>query len=176
MGGGLYDETCDYSGRCDYYGGIYKNETGFVRQAKQIIIHPEYASRPGSPSAPDLCLVEVDELKFEYGKFEQAYLAWPEDFLPPDILLPEETNPRDRTEDDPWSQYSAVGDCEILGWGETETGKQSSVLLSSGVDIMSEAYCNNLKHPAYHNRISEKYFCAGKVDGGQDTCRGDSGG
>ena len=67
--------------------------------------------------------------------------------------------------------------CHVIGWGKTEAGSQSPVVLSTDVKIFSSSYCNGLDSARYHNRIDEDFqFCAGQQAGGKDSCVGDSGG
>ncbi|XP_068619025.1 melanization protease 1-like [Battus philenor] len=64
----------------------------------------------------------------------------------------------------------------VAGWGVTETGKKSNILLKVEVPIYSLSTCNSLYHRDRRARQSkfENVFCAG--DRGSDSCKGDSGG
>merc|ERR1719334_753980 len=155
--GAHYDETCDYAGWCNPYNGKYKNGTGFVVQAKRVIMHPNYRDRPVNW---DFALVEIEELDENDNRWQRVYL--PESHLLPDIGLGDEE--------------TINNNCVVAGWGKTETLKQSSVLLSAPQDIMSGSYCRNV--PTYDYRIikDKNAFCAGKEAGVHDSCSGDSGG
>ena len=67
--------------------------------------------------------------------------------------------------------------CHVAGWGQTEAGSQSPVVLSTDVKVFSSSYCNGLSSSRYHNRVNEDFqFCAGQNEDGKDSCNGDSGG
>jgi len=75
--------------------------------------------------------------------------------------------------------YSAepTSNCHVAGWGKTEAGRQSPVLLSTDVKVFSSAYCNGLLSRRYNERIDPDFqFCAGQLEDGKDSCFGDSGG
>ncbi|CAB3245953.1 unnamed protein product [Arctia plantaginis] len=61
----------------------------------------------------------------------------------------------------------------VAGWGVTEDGLQSPVLLSVELPILTQRACQD----AYNGtiRISEKQLCAGGIKN-KDSCGGDSGG
>ena len=67
-------------------------------------------------------------------------------------------------------------DCHVAGWGKTENGAQSPVILSTTVNIMSNAYCSSRRLEMYTTLTGEYSFCAGVKEGGRDSCDGDSGG
>ena len=79
----------------------------------------------------------------------------------------------------PYSE-EPTSNCHVAGWGKTEEGSDSPVLMSTDVKVFSSAYCNGLSSRRYHDRIDPDFqFCAGQyvqVDDGKDACRGDSGG
>ncbi|KAK0157518.1 hypothetical protein PV328_011257 [Microctonus aethiopoides] len=63
----------------------------------------------------------------------------------------------------------------VTGWGAPSTnGTDSNVLLSVTVPILSNAQCRATKYPT--KRITENMMCAGFIEGGKDSCQGDSGG
>jgi len=62
--------------------------------------------------------------------------------------------------------------CQISGWGKTENGMQSAILLKAA----STQASSNLRHPACRQaRQQNKAFC-GMGPNTQGTCQGDSGG
>ncbi|XP_063831600.1 transmembrane protease serine 9-like [Ostrinia nubilalis] len=61
----------------------------------------------------------------------------------------------------------------VAGWGATEDGLQSPVLLSVELPIVSNAACTKVYKD--NPRISERQLCAGGVQD-KDSCGGDSGG
>lgn len=69
---------------------------------------------------------------------------------------------------------SLVGDFGLVaGWGATENGLLSPVLMSVSLPIISTEECNTMFHG--RRNITAKQICAGGQKG-KDTCRGDSGG
>ncbi len=62
----------------------------------------------------------------------------------------------------------------VSGWGLTELGSAATKLKEVSVPVVPFKKCNG---PAsYDGQITDKMFCAGKDLGGQDSCKGDSGG
>ncbi|KAL4231307.1 hypothetical protein ACF0H5_008887 [Mactra antiquata] len=71
------------------------------------------------------------------------------------------------------SQTYAEQTCTITGWGVTETGSGSSVLMKADVRVLSNSECTN----TWGNNIVSQHICViGEVDNGQGSCNGDSGG
>ncbi|XP_051726522.1 trypsin-2-like [Ctenopharyngodon idella] len=66
---------------------------------------------------------------------------------------------------------SAGEQCLISGWGDTEVGP-ASVLQCLNLPVLSKTQCKG----AYDTLITENMFCAGFMEGGKDSCTGDSGG
>ncbi|KAJ0070530.1 hypothetical protein NL108_014960, partial [Boleophthalmus pectinirostris] len=65
--------------------------------------------------------------------------------------------------------------CWISGWGATENGGESSVVLRSAVvPLISTKECT--QPDVYPGLISAGMICAGYLQGGVDSCQGDSGG
>ncbi|XP_034042193.1 transmembrane protease serine 3 [Thalassophryne amazonica] len=65
--------------------------------------------------------------------------------------------------------------CWISGWGATEDGGETSLVLHSAtVPLLSTKTCNQAG--VYHGFITSWMICAGYLEGGIDSCQGDSGG
>ncbi|KAF2897099.1 hypothetical protein ILUMI_09080 [Ignelater luminosus] len=62
----------------------------------------------------------------------------------------------------------------VTGWGATETGRRSSVLLYVNVPVITEEVCRKA-YEASPAKINYKQICAGGQNG-MDSCGGDSGG
>ncbi|KAG4072963.1 hypothetical protein HA402_006643 [Bradysia odoriphaga] len=74
-----------------------------------------------------------------------------------------------RTQSRPPSNYN----CSVAGWGTTSTnGAASSSLRRVNVMTIDHSRCNR----AYGNIHPTGMICAGTVEGGKDSCQGDSGG
>ena len=81
------------------------------------------------------------------------------------------------------TQTAEPGDaCWVAGWGSTG-GANSNVLISLGINIMSEEYCT--EHSAFNTGdVTATEICAGlpdsdengQTDGGSGVCNGDNGG
>jgi len=64
----------------------------------------------------------------------------------------------------------------IAGWGRTsEKGKPSRELLAATIQIYSQEQCHN-KSLYQKSQVTEHMMCAGRIEGGVDSCQGDSGG
>jgi len=63
---------------------------------------------------------------------------------------------------------------EVSGWGKTETASTSADLLKATVPYVDTSTCNEKE--AYDGRIKPGMLCAGRREGGADSCNGDSGG
>jgi len=67
------------------------------------------------------------------------------------------------------------GTCRVAGWGTTkENGTVSPNLLAVNVDIVPIRTCN--RTGIYDGMLRSQMFCAGAMEGGRDSCQGDSGG
>jgi trypsin len=63
---------------------------------------------------------------------------------------------------------------EVTGWGVTEKGKVSNELRMAQVPIVDNATCN--APDSYNGGVRPGMMCAGRKEGGVDSCNGDSGG
>ncbi|XP_050350267.1 serine protease snake-like isoform X3 [Nymphalis io] len=120
----------------------------------RIYSHPLYAA---PKRYYDIALIEIAEIS-EFSKYVQPACLW-SNFSTDDLGT------------------SAT----LTGWGvvETATKKVSPELQAAVVDIVDSEQCDDLLSP-FRSRhwcgIQEHQICAGKLAGGVDTCKGDSGG
>uniref|UniRef100_A0A3P8WCF7 Peptidase S1 domain-containing protein n=1 Tax=Cynoglossus semilaevis TaxID=244447 RepID=A0A3P8WCF7_CYNSE len=64
-------------------------------------------------------------------------------------------------------------ECYITGWGSTrEGGSLTNLLQKAAVNIIQQAECQQ----PYGDVLTNNMMCAGHMEGGKDTCLGDSGG
>ncbi|XP_053490437.1 transmembrane protease serine 9 [Ictalurus furcatus] len=64
-------------------------------------------------------------------------------------------------------------ECYITGWGSmTEDGKLTNQLQRAQVGIIDQSECQQ----SYGRKLTANMMCAGSMEGGIDTCLGDSGG
>jgi secreted trypsin-like serine protease len=66
--------------------------------------------------------------------------------------------------------------CMLAGWGDADVinRKTSPFLKVVTVTVLDNKKCKSLRKGYKH--LNDNMFCAGNVDGGHDTCSGDSGG
>ncbi|XP_075158866.1 trypsin-2-like [Haematobia irritans] len=64
--------------------------------------------------------------------------------------------------------------CQVTGWGNTEQGYTSDVLMTVDVPYIPYEECRNKTE--YSTLIHENMLCAGYMEGERDACQGDSGG
>jgi len=68
----------------------------------------------------------------------------------------------------------------VAGWGRTDGGGTSHVLLQTQLPILENSICHNIYNRLNRLRSTEQFdesvICAGVLSGGIDTCQGDSGG
>ena len=132
--------------------------------ATRLIPHENYGNRTNkSRHVYDYCLVEIQQLNFDEINIYERRAKRTTLARPTSVPL-----------------FRLDLKCRVAGWGSvTQGGPQSPVLMSAGVNIMP---CNNSNNDVkeqrqLYNVISAEYsFCAGKTEGGPDSCVGDSGG
>ncbi|XP_077990674.1 trypsin-2-like [Glandiceps talaboti] len=72
------------------------------------------------------------------------------------------------------TNYKVGTDGVVVGWGDTQSTADDTVLNEVSVPVMDTAVCNGTD--MYNGWIFDGMFCAGHAEGGKDACQGDSGG
>uniref|UniRef100_A0A4W6FL42 Peptidase S1 domain-containing protein n=1 Tax=Lates calcarifer TaxID=8187 RepID=A0A4W6FL42_LATCA len=73
----------------------------------------------------------------------------------------------------PVHRFLKDAECYIMGWGSMrEGGSLTNLLQKAAVNIIDQADCQQ----SYRNVLTPNMMCAGYMEGGRDTCLGDSGG
>ncbi|XP_026201848.1 transmembrane protease serine 9 [Anabas testudineus] len=73
----------------------------------------------------------------------------------------------------PVHHFLKNAECYITGWGSMrEGGSLTNLLQKAPVNIIDQADCQQ----SYGNVLTTNMMCAGYMEGGRDTCLGDSGG
>ncbi|XP_069007183.1 transmembrane protease serine 9 [Embiotoca jacksoni] len=73
----------------------------------------------------------------------------------------------------PVHRFLKNAECYITGWGSMrEGGSLTNLLQKAAVNIIDQADCQQ----SYGNVLTPNMMCAGFMEGGRDTCLGDSGG
>ncbi|KAM9848996.1 transmembrane protease serine 9 [Aulostomus maculatus] len=73
----------------------------------------------------------------------------------------------------PVHHFMKNAECYISGWGSTrEGGSLTTLLQKAEVNIIDQADCQQ----SYRDVLTPNMMCAGDMEGGKDTCLGDSGG
>jgi len=63
----------------------------------------------------------------------------------------------------------------VSGWGTTESGSGSNVLMKVNLPVFDQTECENI-YSSTTNPVSDNMVCAGYTNGTADSCTGDSGG
>ncbi|KAM3620316.1 uncharacterized protein V6R79_021453 [Siganus canaliculatus] len=73
----------------------------------------------------------------------------------------------------PVHSFLESAECFITGWGSMrEGGSLTNLLQKAAVNIIDQADCQG----SYGDVLTSNMMCAGSMEGGRDTCLGDSGG
>ncbi|XP_026161271.1 transmembrane protease serine 9 [Mastacembelus armatus] len=73
----------------------------------------------------------------------------------------------------PAHRFLKNAECYITGWGSVrEGGSLTNLLQKAAVNVIDQADCQQ----AYGKLLTPNMMCAGYMEGGRDTCLGDSGG
>ncbi|CAG9116349.1 unnamed protein product [Plutella xylostella] len=129
-------------------GSTYRNQGGTVIQVRSFLHHPEYRQR--SRWDADIALMQLQQPLAFNARIQPASINAQGSELPDNFMVMH------------------------AGWGDTSTGGSPSEVLQEVVlYTVNNAECAR----RYEYGITENMICAGILDvGGQDACRGDSGG
>uniref|UniRef100_A0A3Q3JN61 Transmembrane serine protease 9 n=1 Tax=Monopterus albus TaxID=43700 RepID=A0A3Q3JN61_MONAL len=72
----------------------------------------------------------------------------------------------------PVHHFLKNAECYIAGWGSMKEGSLTNLLQNAAVKIIDQADCQR----PYRDALTPNMMCAGYMEGGRDTCLGDSGG
>ncbi len=141
-----------------WYGSTRLSRGGSSVQAAEILVHPDK---------------RVVTIPLAGGKFYEVYDN--------DIALvsvrgtfPDSTHAKVLK---PVNESLMFGDgalVTVAGWGLTETGQPAETLRHLGLKLVPRRLCNSVG--SYDGNITENMVCAGFIEGGRDSCKGDSGG
>ena len=123
-------------------------------QSSKVYIHPKYVIGGGvSPGDYDIALMKLSQ-PLNYTDYVQPICVGTKE----DIFNENDT-------------------CFLTGWGNVkdDTGyHRSPVLKEARLDLVGLQECNS--NTSYKGKVSNRFLCAGRRQGGIDGCYGDSGG
>ncbi|XP_067131368.1 testisin-like [Centruroides vittatus] len=78
----------------------------------------------------------------------------------------------------PTTGMNFVGEyCKASGWGRVESNaKLANTLQVVHIKVFGWTICRSAYSSTYRISVSNKHVCAGTLQGGKGTCKGDSGG
>jgi len=127
-----------------------KKENEVERRIRKIVLHSDYATGNFNN---DIALLHLEQ-PVEYNKFVKPICI-----------------------NDGAISYPTGTKCMVTGWGRTqnEIGPYSSILQQLEVPMISHQTCVSA-FEKFLTAITQNMVCAGYVEGGKDSCSGDSGG
>ncbi|XP_018414522.1 PREDICTED: mannan-binding lectin serine protease 2-like [Nanorana parkeri] len=139
-------------------GFVSKNDTNFYKAVPEAIyIHPSY--KHDDTYDHDIALIKLKDK----APINENILG---------ICLPTNDD-RYRISENEIDHH--VG--RVAGWGTTERGSTARHLRFVEVDIINHGQCvHTYKQKNIKTKVTENMICAGKEEGGKDSCQGDSGG
>ncbi|XP_062280273.1 transmembrane protease serine 9 [Scomber scombrus] len=128
-------------------GSVLRSGVGaLVIPIQRVIIHPAFN---GTSMDHDVALLEL-------------LVPAPMSYTIQSVCLPS-----------PVHRFLKNAECYITGWGSMrEGGSLTNLLQKAAVNIIDQADCQH----SYGNVLTSNMMCAGYMEGGRDTCLGDSGG
>lgn len=124
-------------------GTSNRNDKNAVKiPVKKVIMHPEYSA--------DFYSYDIAILELKDARQLPKHVLYAE--LPSDEIH----------QDDPMF---------ITGWGRTENGLLSDVLMGVVVPVYNQTKCEEI-YDEQRIEITDKMFCAGLEEGGVDSCQG----
>ncbi|XP_066551717.1 transmembrane protease serine 9 [Amia ocellicauda] len=125
---------------------LYLGKEVIVIPVRRIILHPNY---------------NITDMNFDVALLELA------------VPAPRTPTIRPACLPSPAHSFPERAECFITGWGTLkEGGPPASTLQKAMVRIISQSECRQ----SYANGLTSSMMCAGFMEGGPDTCTGDSGG
>lgn len=146
------DKTFLYFGK--FFSDFSKDDNGVLSaKATEFIVHPSYNRRNMDN---DIAMVRFS----------------------PDVPYNTRIRPICLPAPDTTSQNIKSGVKGVVtGWGTTENGTDSDILLMAQLPVVTRVQCqNNYRRENLAIQISNNMYCAGSAEGGTDSCTGDSGG
>nr|CAI5829393.1 unnamed protein product [Callosobruchus analis] len=138
----------DYPWQANYLYLAVTFDVSLSRYIEEYFIHEQYR-KGGHKMNNDVALVKLKGVGFEFTDDVQA------------ICLP-----------DADTDYESDLNCTISGYGSVKT--YSHKMMAAWIPILSKKVCN-MPH-IYDSALTDGMICAGLLDGGVDSCDGDSGG
>ncbi|XP_036378669.1 transmembrane protease serine 9 [Megalops cyprinoides] len=128
-------------------GSVFRSGIGaLVIPLQRVILHPNF---------------NRTSMGFDVALLELSVPA-PQSYTIQSVCLPS-----------PVHSFPSTAECYIAGWGAlSEGGALANFLQKAAVSIIDQSECRQ----AYGDGLSSNMMCAGFMEGGKDTCMGDSGG
>jgi len=157
--GAHHDDSCRYSNTCDVSPKINPNFIGTILKVRDVFTHDDYEAYDPDTNKRyiwDMCLLKVQKIPINSNTISAISLS------PIHV-------------GDVQKNGNFQAECFAVGWGVTESGWQSRILLETKINVINTGVCTNSTSEAYRSFDQKYNFCAGTTFG-HDTCTGDSGG